>query len=220
MLLIIESILRRWKNINKEQAFIKLEKKYIADINSNIYLKDVADIFCINGNIQKFLEGLKVYGTNNTEENVYISSTDIISKIQSQKDNVDVVMVGEQEILIQVQKPKNKNIIVEFLKVFLICIILFLGAGLAIVNFHEDVNMKKSMERLYYIITGESKDNPLMLVIPYSIGIGIGMWAFFGRMVGKSKKEEPGPLEVENYLYDKNVGDFLTDDLKNKKQSK
>lgn len=216
----MESILERWKNINKEQAFIKLEKKYIADINSNIYLKDVADIFCSNGNIQKFLEGLKVYGTNNTEENVYISSIDIINKIQSQKDNVDVVMVGEQEILIQVQKPKNKNIIVEFLKVFLICILLFLGAGLAIINFHEDVNMKKSMERLYYIITGESKKNPLMIVIPYSIGIGVGMWAFFGRMMGKSKKEEPGPLEVERYLYDKNVDDFLTDDLKNKKQSK
>lgn len=216
----MESISGRWKNINKEQAFIKLEKKYIADINSNISLKDVADISCSNGNIQKFLEGLKVYGANNTEENVYISSTDIISKIQNQKDNVDVVMVGEQEILIQVQKSKNKNIIVEFLKVFLICIVLFLGAGLAIINFHEDVNMKKSMERIYYIITGESKDNPLMLVIPYSIGIGVGMWAFFGRMIGKSKKDEPGPLEVENYLYDKNVGDFLTDDLKNKKQSK
>ncbi len=205
-------------HINKEQVFIKLEIYYATAPNSSVYLKDVADIFCKNESIQKYLENLKIFDAKD-ENWDYVTAVDIVNKIESQKNNVDITMIGEPEVLIEIKEKKPKNIIFEFLKVFFVCAILFFGAAIAIVNFHEDVNMKKSMEKLYYIATGRYKETPLILVIPYSIGIGVGMITFFSRVLtsNKRRKKEPGPMEVEMFLYDKDMGDYIIKDIKSKR---
>lgn len=142
-------------------------------------LTDVAEIYCKNSNVQKYLENLKIYKAKEEEISDFVSAIDIINKIENERDDVEVNMVGKEEILIEVKSSKKKSNFFKILKMLFVCIALFLGAGLAIVNFHEDVNMKGSMEKLYFIVTGEGKHNPLIMLIPYSIGIGIGMTAFF-----------------------------------------
>ena len=90
---------------------------------------------------------------------------------------------------------------------------------MAIINFHIDVNMKQSMESIFYLVTGTKKENPLILLIPYSIGIGIGMFAFFSSAFSnKSRRKEPGPMEVEMDLFNKDVDDFILNKIKNTKK--
>ena len=60
----------------------------------------------------------------------------------------------------------------------LVWLLLFIGAALAIIYFHEDVSMQQVHQRLYYMITGEFKAQPLLFQIPYSLGLGLGMVLF------------------------------------------
>lgn len=179
-------------------------------------MTDVAEIYCKDPDILNYLEGLKIYKAKEEELCDFVSAIDIISKIENEKDNVNVNMLGKPEVLIEVKGGKRKSEIFKHLKVIIICITLFLGAGLAIINFNVDVDMKKSMEKMYYIITGTKKDNPLILLIPYSFGIGIGMMVFFSSLFSnKSRRKEPGPMEVEMDLYNKDVDDFIVEKIKN-----
>lgn len=165
------------------------------------------------------MEGLKIYKAKENEICDFVSAIDIINKIENQRDNVNVNIIGKPEILIEVKGGERKNIFFKYFKVAVICITLFLGAGLAIINFHIDVNMKQSMESIFYLVTGTKKENPLILLIPYSIGIGIGMFAFFSSAFSnKSRRKEPGPMEVEMDLFNKDVDDFILNKIKNTKK--
>lgn len=200
----------------KDEIYIKLEGKYITEPKSDVYLTDVAEVYCKNPNIQKYLEGIKVYKAKEEEISDFVSAIDIISKIENEKDNINVNLLGKPEVLIEIKGGKEKSSLFKYLKVFIICATLFLGAGLAIINFNVDVNMKQSMENIYYIITGNKKDTPLILLIPYSIGIGLGMTAFFSSAFSnKSRRSEPGPMEVEMDLFSKDVDDFIVEKIKN-----
>lgn len=196
-----------------------MESRYTTEPNSSIYLTDVAEIYCNNENIQKYLEGLIIYKAKKNEMCDFVSAIDIINRIENEKNNVNVNILGKPEILIEVKGGDSKNTFLKYLKVMVICITLFLGAGLAIINFHIDVNMKQSMESIYYMVTGIKSDNPLILLIPYSLGIGIGMIAFFSSAFSnKSRRKEPGPMEVEMDLFNKDVDDFILNKIKNTKK--
>lgn len=82
---------------------------------------------------------------------------------------------------------KNPSIFKGF-----ICLhyIIFFGAGIAIVNFYEDVNMIASLSKIYYTFTGIKDNKPLILTIPYSIGLGIGVMTFFNRVLSSSKRRK------------------------------
>lgn len=92
------------------------------------------------------------------------------------------------------ENKKDKTILI---RVALVCIILFLGAAMAIINFHADVDMKKSHATLLRIITGKGNENLLFLQIPYSLGIGIGVAVFYNKLIPNYSKSEPSPLELE-----------------------
>lgn len=66
--------------------------------------------------------------------------------------------------------------------------LLFIGSGLAIMNFHHDVSMQEVHQRIYYLITGIENKKPLLLQIPYSFGLGFGMILFLIIFSRKNKR--------------------------------
>lgn len=50
--------------------------------------------------------------------------------------------------------------------------------------------------------------HPLLLQIPYSIGIGLGMIIFFNRVFKKKFNEEPSPLKVEMFNYQQELDHY------------
>jgi stage V sporulation protein AA len=98
----------------------------------------------------------------------------------------------------------------------LVWIILFVGSGLAIMNFHTDVSMQEVHERIYYLVTGRHENQPLILQIPYSIGIGTGMILFFNHLFKKRFNEEPSPMELEMFLYQEAIDQYVINDEKQK----
>lgn len=130
----------------------------------------------------------------------------VLSKIKKTFPDLQVELFGDPHVLIEVVaggKKANAALIV------LVWLLLFIGSGLTIMNFHKDVSMLEVHQRLYELITGRRELHPYVLQIPYSIGIGIGMVLFFNHLFKRKFNEEPSPLEVEMYLYQQNLNQFV-----------
>ena len=205
----------------KDKVYLLINKKATVEPEKPEYTKDIGTIYSMNGNLKKEIENTRIREKNNREDWGYINVVEIAQKLISKYPNIDLELMGETEVLIEFKSKEDKKPLWEFIKVAFVCLVLFFGAGLAIINFHEDVNTSKTMELLYYTFTGEKKENPLLLVIPYSLGIGVGVITFFTRIISPSqrRRKEPGPMEIELYLYDQDMEERILNDTKNNKGS-
>jgi len=207
--------------IEREQVYIFLDKKHSLGLNTHVYVEDIAKVYCKNNSIKKQVEKIRVYNGQNEEMFDYISSNDIVTKVLDNVDNIDINIIGGPDVLLEIKDKESTKVILEALKILVICAILFFGSALAIIYFFEDTNMKNSVEKLHFIITGIKEENPKVFTIPFSIGIGMGIFAFFNRIFSFSKRrrQEPGPLEIELNLYDKDMEEVILQELQDKKKS-
>lgn len=137
---------------------------------------------------------------------VLIDMMMIVRKVKAHFPNLQIELFGEPHVLLVISshnKPPNPVMIV------LVWLLLFIGSGLAIMNFHADVSMLEVHRRIYELITGKQILHPFILQIPYSIGIGAGMVIFFNHLFKKKFNEEPSPLEVEMFMYQESVNHYV-----------
>lgn len=174
---------------------------------SPVYLKDIAYISCRKAKRAE-IENIEIF-PKAIENSYTIRAVDIIQLIKDNIENATVNLLGKESILIEPEdksaKPGN---IRTFLTVLLSSILLFVGAGLAIMYFHEDVSMDKVHQHIYEGITGNRDEKPLVISIPYSIGLGIGIAGFFDVFSLDKKDNKPGPLEIELYKYNKDIEEY------------
>ncbi|RKD34705.1 stage V sporulation protein AA [Thermohalobacter berrensis] len=202
------------------KVFLQLEPKIKAKPGQFLTLKDLATVYCLDTSLQKKLQDIKIYRTPKKSKTVVVSVLDIIEKIKKNNSGVDIVVFGNPEILVDIGYSDIKGNITYYLRILAVCIVLFIGAGLTIINFHEDVDMESAHKNIYYLVTGEKNEKPYIIQIPYSIGIGLGMATFFNHIFRKRWKKEPSPLEVEMYLYNKNLDNYILDNEKGNKNNR
>ena len=80
-------------------------------------------------------------------------------------------------------------------------------------SFHSDAQMAKVFENYYYIFFNEKVQNPMLLDIPYSLGLALGIIVFFNHFSGKKITTDPTPIEVEMSSYEASVTDNIIDTL-------
>jgi stage V sporulation protein AA len=137
---------------------------------------------------------------------ILIDMLRIVAKVKEANPHMLIEHFGEPHTLVEMaSKPRRPNVVL----IVLVWLLLFIGSGLAIMNFHADVSMLAVHKRIYELVTGVRNDHPLLLQIPYSIGIGIGMMIFFNHLFQKKINEEPSPLEVEMFMYEENVNRYM-----------
>lgn len=205
--------------MEKIKAYISINPKQAVDTNTSVYLRDIGNVYCGDKNTKDKIESTKIYTSGSTESWEYMNTVDIIDKILSKNSNLDIQIMGPNEVLFEIKSKENRNVLMEIGKLIFVLVTLFLGAALGIVYFHEDVNMGDALEKLYVTLMGESMNNSLIMAIPYSIGLGVGMITFFTKLYSKSprRKMEPGPMDIQLYLYDKDMEEYLLQDIKNTK---
>lgn len=206
--------------MDKEKIYIRLENKFTVDVDTPVYLKDIGEVYSNNQIIKNKMESLVVHKGGKEENWDYITNIEVIQKILEYYSTLDVEVFGADMVVLEIKSKEKENKLFEIIKIIFVCLILFFGAGIAIINFHEDVSMIKSLEKLYFTFTGKKDSNPLIMSIPYSIGIGVGVITFFNRVISSSKRRrsEPGPMEVELYLFDKDLEEHILNHMKNQKQ--
>ncbi|MDV2884211.1 stage V sporulation protein AA [Alkalihalophilus pseudofirmus] len=188
------------------EVYIRMKQRIEADMNQSLTVGDVAHIVTNEPSLNQLLH-IPIYQITKQDRNrVVIDVMQVIYAINTHVKSLSIQVVGAAQTIIEVNVQTKPY---KMIYVTLIWFLLFVGAALAIMNFHEDVSMREVHGQIYYLVTGKTIAKPLLLQIPYSIGLGLGMILFFNHIFKKRLNDEPSPLEVEMFNYQQNLDQYV-----------
>ncbi|WP_374723452.1 stage V sporulation protein AA [Calidifontibacillus erzurumensis] len=191
--------------MENETIYIRMRLRLQSLPDSIITIGDLAQIIGQDKLVNKIAK-LAVYQIKKSDRNlVVIDVMKVIATIQKYYPTIEIQTIGPSQTIIDVVYKKKKPTIGL---IALVWFLLFVGSAIAIMNFHEDVSMQQVHQKLYFIMTGNNLEKPLLLQIPYSLGLGIGMILFFNHFFRKRLNEEPSPLEVEMFKYQQDLDQY------------
>ncbi|SDR87163.1 stage V sporulation protein AA [Paenibacillaceae bacterium GAS479] len=199
-------------------VYLRMKKRISCPPGGTVRLGAVARLLADEPLVQK-LKQIPLYTHRPEDGNrVVIDVLQIVKALRETAPDAAVETYGDPQVLIMVEassthKPRVAVLIAAWL-------LLFFGAGLAIMNFHTDVSMKEVHQRLAFLLTGKESLHPLWFQIPYSVGVGLGMVLFFNHLFRKKLNEEPNPLELEMYNYQENINAYVIADEMRKKANR
>ncbi|AJY78019.1 stage V sporulation protein AA [Paenibacillus beijingensis] len=191
------------------RLYIRLKKRISLPPGGTLTLGQASRLLAEPGQEERY-KALPLYRHKLEDGNrVVIDVLQIVKALKDSDPGLEVEAYGDPQVLVTVEGKGTKTRIAVLIASWLL---LFFGAGLAIMNFHTDVSMKEVHQRISELITGRKSEHPLWFQIPYSLGIGFGMIVFFNHLFKKRFNEEPNPLEVELFMYQENVNAYVIAD--------
>ncbi|MFS0781138.1 stage V sporulation protein AA [Bacillus sp. 1P06AnD] len=186
--------------------YIRMRQRVQVAGKRKIYIRDIAK--CIGPEkLVNQMNELLIYEISKQDRNIIvIDLIMLIDTVLQSIGHVELQAVGPNQTIIEVKPKQKKGQPLIFL---LVWSLLFVGAGMTIMNFHEDVSMRPVHQKIYTIMTGKESAKPLILQIPYSVGLGLGMVLFFNHFFKKRFNEEPSPLEVEMFNYQQDLDHYV-----------
>lgn len=186
-----------------------------------IYLKDIAEVYA-GGESQAGIENLIVLKIKDEKKASYlISVMDVIRAITRLMPNATVSNVGETDVVVEYQpKPQKINKPWLYTKIAFVFLVLLTGVCTTIMCFHSDGQIPRIFENLYFIFFGKSSDMPIIMTIPYSIGLGLGIIMFFNHFSKFYITKDPTPIEVEMSTYEKETIASMVDALNKRSKEK
>jgi stage V sporulation protein AA len=192
-------------NRMEKTIYIRMRNRVQVKPEESLILKDIAQIIA-GEEIYEQLNSLQVLKVSPKDHIHILDVMKVIKFITDKYPDYEVQALGPPQTIIEVIYKKKGMSIPYFL---LVWFLLFMGAALTIMNFHEDVSMQSVQQRIYTIMTGKVESKPLLFQIPYSLGIGLGMILFFNHVFKKRINEEPSPLEVEMFNYQQSLDQYV-----------
>lgn len=187
-------------------VYIKLKGKIKQPPGTTLRVGDVADVLT-DSPYESVLQDAVLHVLRIEDGNRYVvDMMHVIRAVRTVMPDADVHGIGAGQMLVEIESPKRPA---NLLLVAFVWLVLFIGSALAIMNFHTDVSMQEVHQRVYELVTGHKNEHPFILQIPYSIGVGAGMILFFNHLFRKRFNEEPSPLELEMFLYQQNLDDYV-----------
>ncbi|MBM7555268.1 stage V sporulation protein AA [Halanaerobacter jeridensis] len=197
------------------EIFLKLKNDLTAYSGQDLLLSDLVNIIAPPEIEEKLKNILIKTVKQKPETSIVVSSLEVITAIKDKFPKASLKHLGTNNLVIDVvaREPSNNKSLLSntqpsFLVVCLVGIVLFIGSGMAIMHFHADVNIKQVHQEVYQMIMGQEKNNPLLLEIPYSLGIACGMIIFFNNFLSFKFDSDPSPLEIEMFLYEDKINQY------------
>ncbi len=185
--------------------YIELKKKIQIKTDTKIILKDIAEIDA-DASIKSDLENIQVYEIKILDKSVHsVTILDVIKVIKENYKDKRIESIGENQTIIEYLNDKKRpSGVWEFFKLAFVCLSVFVGTAVAIMTFHTDVAMPEVHKNIYKIFTGLTTERPLIIQIPYSIGLAAGVIVFFNHFRLKDKNY-PTPIEIEISKYNEDL---------------
>lgn len=200
--------------------YIRPYKKATIDKNTLVRIKDIADVYA-PPSLKVKVEGLPVLNIPEPTKKAHylITIITIIKVIINNCNDVQVQNVGEMDVVIDyTPKAIKTNNLLEWLKVTAVSIVVFAGATIAIMTYNTDVSLAKTFTTLNKIFTGKEVDNPILITIPYSLGIALGVVIFFNHIGKKKITDDPTPMQVEMSQYETGVEESIADNMNDRRR--
>lgn len=182
-------------------------------MNKKITLGDVADIYAWDHDIVKELDQVIVFRIKGDKnEKHVVSALKLIQLIQKQFPGVQVELIGEPDMVVEYQIPGSEKHWLIYGKLVVLSSLVFVGSAFTIMTFNTDVSVGDLFDQMYYLFTGEHKSGGSALELFYSIGIPIGILAFYNHYRAKKVKEDPTPIHIEMRNYEKDMNNAIIAD--------
>ena len=133
------------------------------------------------------------------------NALNVIRILEASDPSVTVNNVGKVEFIIDYQPSVKQKLFWQWCKTMFVCMICFCGAAFAIMTFNNDVSVTSVFGEVYRLITGRESNGHTMLEVSYSVGLAVGILAFFNHFAKWKISADPTPLEVEMRLYEDNI---------------
>ncbi|WP_026694762.1 stage V sporulation protein AA [Peribacillus kribbensis] len=187
-------------------VYVRMRHRVEVKDLKEVKVKDIAILIGSEDLLNK-IENIVVHRIMPKDQNlVIIDCSMMIQRILAQEPQAEIQSIGPSQTILEIILKERKHSTILFV---LVWILLFVGGAIAIMNFHEDVSMQAVHQKLYRLITGRDVKKPLILQIPYSLGLGAGMILFFNHFFKKKFNEEPSPLEVEIFNYQQDLDRYV-----------
>lgn len=198
-------------------VYIKPKQKAKISERKIVYIKDVAEVLSRDESTEA-VKNIPVFVIkDDIRKNYALSVMDIIRCITEKFPDLTVNNVGEKDVLIEFcPKKKTENRVFKFIKIAAVSIVLFLGSATTIMSFQADGELLKIMEGYYHMFYGKTEHSPLVLEIPYCVGIAFGITVFFNHFSRSKESKDPTPIEIQMTLYDKQTLDSMLDSINEK----
>lgn len=185
-------------------------EKNVKVTKEEVYLEDVAKVSGSDQAQVARCRRLKVKQLPKEKYGRYtLDAIELVQLIEQKEAGTDVTHMGEPKFLVTYEKGTREVSFFIWVKVFLVCLIVFFGTAFSIMTFHMDVDIPVLFHHVYYQITGQVSDGFTVLEVSYSIGIGIGVLFFFNHFGKFRASRDPTPMEVEMWSYEDQISDTV-----------
>ena len=198
-----------------EILYLKPEKK-IRTYNRVLTLGEAVEMQCADPAVVNRLKTEKLYvfadikpGRHACASRAVLSILDVVEKIQAVYPKLEIKNLGETDFVAEYSTRPEEKKLWTFLKVSLVCALCFFGSAFSIMAFNNDVSTVKLFRQFYTLLTGQPSDGFTILEFTYSLGLAVGILAFFNHLGGRRLTKEPTPIEVEMRLYEDDVDTTL-----------
>jgi len=188
------------------------------DIESDKKTLQVSDLCKITGQDKKLcaqvgkIQILDLTGM--TQKRTAVSMMKIIELIQMHYPDVEIVSLGENDILVEIISPKHKKERFTLGKIIFVCCICFFGTAFSIMAFHNDIEIL-NLSKMVYESVGLVRNGQVgILEIGYSLGLAGGIILFYNHIGKRKLTSDPTPIEVEMRIYENEVNAALLEDAK------
>ncbi|MDP2871337.1 MAG: stage V sporulation protein AA [Bacillota bacterium] len=189
-------------------VYLKPRDSLIVAPGEDITLGMLAEFAAEDHELERTLRGQPFLpGLTEGHGAISVSSLDLVRAIRRQRQDLDLRIVGPAHTVV---KPRVRpNPVMAGIWTAAVTLLLFFGSLMAIMFFHADVDMPLVHRGVYQLVTGEAAPRPLVLQIPYSIGVGVGVLLFFNSLSRRKPSSDPSPLDVQMHIYDQDAQDYL-----------
>lgn len=193
----------------REIVYVKADRNSVCH-DPKIKIQDVMSVQCSDPVICAGIKNKTLYTFQKEKKSKkkrieVFSVLNVIDLILADYPDVEVVSYGEQDFIVEYVVMPIAPKWLEYLKLIVICIVIFLGSGFTIMAFNNDVSIGEVFDRFYGQIMGVDKPNVTEIEIFYCIGLAVGIFVFFNHVGKKKITSDPTPIQVEMRKYEKDV---------------
>lgn len=177
-------------------VYLRVKTRVMAKAGQKLMLGDVADLLA---DASLHLHEMRV--SLPQKPGIWeIDALQIILQIQEKLPDEVINVLGDGTGWLHLERekaPKRTARVGLSLRVVAACLLLAVGAALAIGWFHADVNMSGAQRALYTAVAGEEPTSPLLVALPYALGVGLGV-ALYYALIGR-KTVSPLTIKLREY---------------------
>lgn len=182
-------------------------------VNKKIYLQDVVEIYAADTHTEKEIGNIILYtAKGDKNQKLIFSIMKLVQLIQKQFPSIQIDSIGEPDFIVEYKMPLAPKKGMEYGKLTLLALIVFIGAAFTIMTFNTDVSVGEVFDNIYYLVTGSKKNSGTIMEISYSVGILVGILGFYNHFNGNKLHDDPTPVHIEMRNYEEEMNKAIIKD--------